>query len=116
MLQIIWYLGADVEAHAGNAVVHGCEIRNETPAHSQTSVSMAPNPSFLPLRSKAMMPSSEFYFDEVLRPEAGQADVYQVAVAPVVEDVLSGYNGTVLAYGQTGADPMKLLDLQQNLS
>ena len=64
--------------------------------------------SFLPLCSKAMMPSSEFYFDEVLRPEAGQADVYQVAVAPVVEDVLGGYNGTVLAYGQTGAGPVKL--------
>lgn len=53
------------------------------------------------------MPSSEFYFDEVLGPQAGQADVYQAAVAPVVADVLKGYNGTVLAYGQTGV----MLDL-----
>ncbi len=37
--------------------------------------------------------------------EAGQADVYQAAVAPVVADVLKGYNGTVMAYGQTGKHP-----------
>lgn len=49
------------------------------------------------------IPTSEFYFDEVLRPAASQADVYEAAVAPVVDDVMHGYNGTVMAYGQTGA-------------
>jgi kinesin family protein 5 len=40
---------------------------------------------------------------QVLREDAGQADVYKAAVQPIVEDVLAGYNGTVMAYGQTGA-------------
>lgn len=40
---------------------------------------------------------------QVLPPSASQADVYAAAVRPIVEDVLAGYNGTVMAYGQTGA-------------
>lgn len=52
---------------------------------------------------KAVIPSTEFTFDEVLRPHSTQADVYAAAVAPVVADVLNGYNGTIMAYGQTGA-------------
>ena len=39
----------------------------------------------------------------MLPPAASQADLYRAAVAPVVEDVLSGYNGTIMAYGCTGA-------------
>lgn len=48
------------------------------------------------------MPVSEFKFDEVLRQQSTQGDVYAAAVEPVVADVLNGYNGTVMAYGQTG--------------
>jgi Kinesin motor domain len=51
---------------------------------------------------KATMPVSEFKFDEVLRQQSTQGDVYAAAVEPVVADVLNGYNGTVMAYGQTG--------------
>ncbi len=40
---------------------------------------------------------------QVLGPGASQLDVYTRAVRPVVDDVLAGYNGAVLAYGQTGA-------------
>lgn len=29
--------------------------------------------------------------------------MYHAAVQPIVEDVLNGYNGTIMAYGQTGA-------------
>lgn len=54
------------------------------------------------MRSKAMIPSTEFKFDEVLRQQSTQGDVYAAAVEPVVADVLNGYNGTVMAYGQTG--------------
>lgn len=32
-----------------------------------------------------------------------QADVYDTVVAPLISDVLSGYNCTVFAYGQTGS-------------
>uniref|UniRef100_A0A7N0RFL2 Kinesin motor domain-containing protein n=1 Tax=Kalanchoe fedtschenkoi TaxID=63787 RepID=A0A7N0RFL2_KALFE len=47
--------------------------------------------------------SSESYkFDEVFTETASQRRVYEVVAKPVVESVLSGYNGTVMAYGQTG--------------
>ncbi|KAH8497339.1 hypothetical protein H0E87_019857 [Populus deltoides] len=47
--------------------------------------------------------SSESYrFDEVLTETASQKRVYEVVAKPVVQSVLSGYNGTVMAYGQTG--------------
>ncbi|GAB2276802.1 hypothetical protein Dimus_011517 [Dionaea muscipula] len=47
--------------------------------------------------------SSESYkFDEVFPETASQKRVYQVVAKPVVESVLGGYNGTVMAYGQTG--------------
>ena len=47
--------------------------------------------------------STEFQFDAVLPPTATQSDVFAVAARPVIADVLNGYNGTVMAYGQTGA-------------
>ncbi|KAL0654736.1 hypothetical protein Bca4012_097427 [Brassica carinata] len=43
-----------------------------------------------------------YEFDEVLTESASQKRVYQVVAKPVVESVLEGYNGTVMAYGQTG--------------
>ncbi|XP_059666045.1 kinesin-like protein KIN-UC [Cornus florida] len=47
--------------------------------------------------------SSESYrFDEVFTESASQRRIYEVVAKPVVESVLSGYNGTVMAYGQTG--------------
>ncbi|KAM6584399.1 hypothetical protein CsatB_011401 [Cannabis sativa] len=47
--------------------------------------------------------SSESYrFDEVFTDTASQRRVYEAVAKPVVESVLNGYNGTVMAYGQTG--------------
>ncbi|KAL3690863.1 hypothetical protein R1sor_004514 [Riccia sorocarpa] len=46
---------------------------------------------------------TEFQFDGVLPSICQQVDVYNVAARPVVLDVLEGYNGTIMAYGQTGA-------------
>uniref|UniRef100_A0A7N0TCX8 Kinesin-like protein n=1 Tax=Kalanchoe fedtschenkoi TaxID=63787 RepID=A0A7N0TCX8_KALFE len=43
-----------------------------------------------------------YEFDEVLTEFASQRRVYEVVAKPVVESVLEGYNGTVMAYGQTG--------------
>ncbi|DAZ99461.1 TPA: hypothetical protein N0F65_001646, partial [Lagenidium giganteum] len=44
-----------------------------------------------------------FHFDQVLGPEVNQSGVYSATAAETVESVLSGYNGTIMAYGQTGA-------------
>ncbi|WVZ55517.1 hypothetical protein U9M48_006165 [Paspalum notatum var. saurae] len=47
--------------------------------------------------------SCETYrFDEVFSENASQRRVYEAVAKPVVESVLEGYNGTVMAYGQTG--------------
>ncbi|KAL3161494.1 hypothetical protein ABBQ32_010369 [Trebouxia sp. C0010 RCD-2024] len=54
-------------------------------------------------RERSSVAQSEFEFDKILAEDSLQADVYQAAVQPVVEDVLNGYNGTIMAYGQTGA-------------
>ncbi|XP_019172630.1 PREDICTED: kinesin-like protein KIN-UA isoform X2 [Ipomoea nil] len=43
-----------------------------------------------------------YEFDEVLTEFASQKRVYEAVAKPVVENVLDGYNGTVMAYGQTG--------------
>ncbi|XAR54122.1 Plus-end-directed kinesin ATPase [Bertholletia excelsa] len=46
--------------------------------------------------------SDTYEFDEILTEFASQKRVYEVVAKPVVESVLDGYNGTVMAYGQTG--------------
>ncbi|KAK4488197.1 hypothetical protein RD792_003940 [Penstemon davidsonii] len=46
--------------------------------------------------------SDTYEFDEVLTEFASQKRVYEVVAKPVVESVLDGYNGTFMAYGQTG--------------
>nr|XP_008362664.2 kinesin-like protein KIN-UC isoform X2 [Malus domestica] len=65
------------------------------------SVELQPELKRLKLR-KNNWSSESYRFDEVFTESASQNRVYQVVAKPVVESVLSGYNGTVMAYGQTG--------------
>ena len=39
---------------------------------------------------------------QVFDQETGQAKLYKMAIAPIVEEVLEGFNCTIFAYGQTG--------------
>lgn len=41
-----------------------------------------------------------FTFDRVFSPDVRQAEVYDVVGAPILESVLAGFNGCILAYGQ----------------
>lgn len=43
-----------------------------------------------------------FAYDRVFHDASSQDDIYQQACKPIVLSVLEGYNGTILAYGQTG--------------
>ncbi|CAK9270181.1 unnamed protein product [Sphagnum jensenii] len=54
-------------------------------------------------RKGSFVDLTEFRFDAVLPSTARQIDVYNTAARAVVMDVLNGFNGTVMAYGQTGA-------------
>lgn len=47
-------------------------------------------------------PTRTYPFDLVLGPEADQAMVYEEVVAPMLDEVVQGYNCTLFAYGQTG--------------
>ncbi|KAI4232569.1 MAG: hypothetical protein L6R40_007355 [Gallowayella cf. fulva] len=44
-----------------------------------------------------------FTFDRVFDTHSRQADVFDFSIRSTVDDILNGYNGTVFAYGQTGA-------------
>lgn len=43
-----------------------------------------------------------FQFDRVFGPESNQLEVFEYTATPLILDVLSGYNATIFAYGQTG--------------
>lgn len=43
-----------------------------------------------------------FTYDSVFDDTVGQCEVYDQVVAPLVQEVIEGYNCTVFAYGQTG--------------
>lgn len=44
-----------------------------------------------------------FTFDRIFGMASRQSDVFDFSIRPTVDDILNGYNGTVFAYGQTGA-------------
>ncbi|OQU95893.1 Kinesin motor domain-containing protein [Cladophialophora immunda] len=43
-----------------------------------------------------------YYFDKVFSPAADQAIIFDDVVAPILNEMLTGYNCTIFAYGQTG--------------
>ena len=47
-------------------------------------------------------PALRYAFDAAFPPAAAQRDVFYGVAAPLVDDVLAGYNASLLAYGQTG--------------
>jgi kinesin family member 5 len=47
--------------------------------------------------------SGSFTFDRVFDMSSKQSDIFDFSIKPTVDDILNGYNGTVFAYGQTGA-------------
>eukprot|EP00501_MAST-03F_sp_TOSAG23-6_P001086 GSMAST32.ASY1.ANO1.1129.1 assembled CDS len=44
-----------------------------------------------------------FTFDGTMPPNIKQDEVYKMAAVSIVQACLEGYNGTIFAYGQTGA-------------
>ncbi|KAG8528141.1 Kinesin heavy chain [Bacidia gigantensis] len=47
--------------------------------------------------------SGDFTFDRVFDTSSRQTDIFDYSIRSTVDDILNGYNGTVFAYGQTGA-------------
>ena len=44
-----------------------------------------------------------YNFDRIFPPSSTQEDIYSFGVKEIIDSVLNGYNGTVLAYGQTSS-------------
>lgn len=45
---------------------------------------------------------SNFNFDRIFGADSTQVQVFEESARPLIGDVLSGYNATIFAYGQTG--------------
>ncbi|XP_012368603.1 chromosome-associated kinesin KIF4A-like [Octodon degus] len=60
--------------------------------------------SFVPGEPQVLVGNDKcFTYDFVFDPSTEQEEVFNTAVAPLIKDVLGGYNATILAYGQTGS-------------
>ncbi|KAF4317780.1 hypothetical protein BBO99_00007807 [Phytophthora kernoviae] len=70
-------------------------IVHASPAQGEISLA---NPE-----ADAREPPKKFTFDAAIPPESSQQDVYAQAATDIVESVVNGFNGTIFAYGQTGA-------------
>ncbi|KAH8833599.1 P-loop containing nucleoside triphosphate hydrolase protein [Flagelloscypha sp. PMI_526] len=73
-----------------------CDSPKGTDVSIQTS---APTSSFGVV---SLPPVRTYPFDLVFGPDADQSLIYQDVVSPMLDQVLSGYNCTLFAYGQTG--------------
>ncbi|KMU90141.1 kinesin heavy chain [Coccidioides immitis H538.4] len=54
-------------------------------------------------RLRSREASGAFTFDRIFDMNCRQQDVFDYSIRSTVDDILNGYNGTVFAYGQTGA-------------
>lgn len=53
--------------------------------------------------SQSKEAQGSFTFDRVFDMDCQQQDIFDFSIRSTVDDILNGYNGTVFAYGQTGA-------------
>ncbi|KAK9158587.1 hypothetical protein Scep_005161 [Stephania cephalantha] len=96
-----------VNDHDGARVRVAVRVRPKSPeddlhldADFPDCVELQPELKRLKLR-KNNWSSESYKFDEVFVESASQKRVYEVVAKPVVESFLNGYNGTIMAYGQT---------------
>ncbi|XP_042904436.1 kinesin-1 heavy chain [Parasteatoda tepidariorum] len=60
--------------------------------------------SFPDEKSMLHLPSDKVYtFDQIFDQNSSQEQVYNDVARPIVTSVLAGFNGTILAYGQTSS-------------
>ena len=69
---------------------------------SKDSIIEKPDACHISINSKKDSEKKHFTFDHVFDHDSNQKFVYSTIAKPVVDSVLQGYNGTILAYGQTG--------------
>ena len=66
-------------------------------------VAVFTSPTSLQFNSVREKNHYRFNFDRIFPPTSTQEDIYNFGVKGIINSVLDGYNGTVLAYGQTSS-------------
>ncbi|KAI0513070.1 P-loop containing nucleoside triphosphate hydrolase protein [Xylaria bambusicola] len=87
-------------------VVVRCRGRNKQEQRESSAVVVSTDAVRGSVVDLSMGPSAlsnkTYNFDRVFSPAADQSMVYEDVVKPILEEMLSGYNCTIFAYGQTG--------------
>ncbi|KAM0930774.1 hypothetical protein ACQ4PT_000698 [Festuca glaucescens] len=97
--------GSDRDREANVQVVLRCRPLNEEEQRANVQSAVSCNDmkrEVTVLNSLFKQADKTFTFDKVFGPKSQQRAIYDHAVAPIVDDVLEGYNCTVFAFGQTG--------------
>lgn len=66
------------------------------------------------IRVKDRIQKKSYYYDDVFSEDSTQIEVYREVVAPLIDQVLKGYNCTVFAYGQTGTGKTYTMEGEQS--
>ena len=87
-------------------VVVRCRSRNDREVRENSGVVVSAEGVRGKTVELSMGPSAlsnkTYHFDKVFSPAADQAMIYEDVVAPILDEMLQGYNCTIFAYGQTG--------------
>ncbi|KAI3324531.1 kinesin-domain-containing protein, partial [Xylariaceae sp. AK1471] len=87
-------------------VVVRCRGRNEREVRENSAVVVSAEAAKGKVVELSMGPSAlsnkTYNFDRVFSQAADQSMIYDDVVKPILEEMLSGYNCTIFAYGQTG--------------
>ncbi|KAI9840939.1 MAG: kinesin motor protein cin8 [Sclerophora amabilis] len=83
-----------------------CRGRNDREVRENSGVVLSTNG----VRGKSIelsmgpnaLSNKTYHFDKVFSPAADQSMIYDEVVTPILDEMLSGYNCTIFAYGQTG--------------
>ncbi|TVU47517.1 hypothetical protein EJB05_07121 [Eragrostis curvula] len=97
--------GGDRDREVNVQVVLRCRPLSEDEQRSNVQSAISCNDTkreVTVLHSLFKQADKTFTFDKVFGPKSQQRSIYEHAVAPIVHDVLEGYNCTVFAFGQTG--------------
>ncbi|CAD7958836.1 unnamed protein product [Amoebophrya sp. A25] len=80
----------------------GGQGRGRRGTSSSSSSASSPKKGKTARQDSIVCRTKAYYFDSVLGGDASNRDMYRQVAEPVCQSVLNGYNGTILAYGQTG--------------
>jgi hypothetical protein len=75
---------------------------NETQQGHTTVVEVTQKGEIFVAKPYVQEPPKQFTFDICYDKRASQLEIYNNTAAPIISNVLEGYNGTIFAYGQTG--------------